>query len=164
MHSNSRGFHYSKTSDLTKTMYCNKMADVMYHINGTGRDTYIFNNNGGFAAMHQPGNKGVPPGSFLPKVKGSPIKYPNVVAQAMPKRYLTDGTGRDIYIYTNDGGQTIAGGQAMRDPIAIFQRSLRGYERDGDYLRRHQRPQRRSNFQQIGLRHDLNETEDSSIF
>jgi len=52
MFSNSRAGNFAKTGDLTKTIYCNKMADVMYHINGTGLDTYIFNNNGGFSTMH----------------------------------------------------------------------------------------------------------------
>jgi len=106
---------------MTKTLYCNKMADVMYHINGSGRDTYIFSNNGGFSAvMHQPLTKCQKPGNFLPSVKGSPVKYPNLAASSMPKRYLTDGTGRDIYIFTNDGGNTAVGGQSVRDPVAIF--------------------------------------------
>jgi hypothetical protein len=121
MFGNSRATKISKNNEMTKTLYCNKMADVMYHINGSGRDTYIFSNNGGFSSvMHQPLTKCQKPGNFLPSVKGSPAKYPNLAASSMPKRYLTDGTGRDIYIFTNDGGNTAVGGQSIRDPVAIF--------------------------------------------
>jgi len=107
---NTRNAKISKNNEMTKTIYCNKMADIMYHINGSGRDTYIFNNNGGFSSiMHQPHTNCQKPGKFLPSVKVSPVKYPNLAASSMPKRYHTDGTGRDIYIFTNDGGNTTVG-------------------------------------------------------
>ena len=57
----------------------------------------------------------------------------------MPKRYLTDGTGRDGYIFTNDGGQTSSGKHIVMDPRIIFQRNLRSYQRDDNYLERHNR-------------------------
>jgi hypothetical protein len=46
------------------------MQDLMYHTNGTGRDTYIFNANGGFSIQHMPGCVGAPSGRFLPRLKG----------------------------------------------------------------------------------------------
>ena len=63
MFGSTRGFQGSKGGDeFTKSRFHNKMADVMYHINGTGRDTYIYNNNGGFAEMHVPSCKGISSG------------------------------------------------------------------------------------------------------
>lgn len=108
-------------SDGLKTKYGSKMVDIMYHINGTGRDTYIYQDNGGFAEMHRNGNRGSQPGRFLPKVKASsPQRHPNLAEQAMPKRYLTDGTGRDGYIFANDGGMTSSGKFIVMDPRIVF--------------------------------------------
>lgn len=38
---------------LSKTQMVREHCTV-YKTNGTGRDTYIYNNNGGFSIMHQP--------------------------------------------------------------------------------------------------------------
>ena len=51
---------------LSKTQMI-KDRGIIYKTNGTGRDTYIFNDNGGFATMYQPTNYNKP-GTFLPKV------------------------------------------------------------------------------------------------
>ena len=51
---------------LTKSQMI-KDRGVIYKTNGTGRDTYIFNDNGGFSTMYQPTNFSKP-GTFLPKV------------------------------------------------------------------------------------------------
>jgi nitrous oxidase accessory protein NosD len=56
-----------KNNELTKSMYASKMADVMYHQNGTGRDTYIYNNNGGFSAMKVNEVVCIRPGRFAPQ-------------------------------------------------------------------------------------------------
>ena len=72
----------------------------LYPTDGSGRDTYVAINNGGFSIMEKqsPGVKtrfGKVPargsGSF-----GSP--------QARPIHYQVNGTGRDSYIHANDGG------------------------------------------------------------
>ena len=108
------------------------MADVMYKINGTGRDLYIYQNNGGFSIYNDRpiANK---PGGFLPKINRSPCKFPDI-SQPMAKRYQVDGTGRDLYIYTDNGGNTISGQSFVRDSRAIFAGSLRKYERNDEYL------------------------------
>ena len=41
-------------NDTTHTNFNRKFADMMYKINGGGRDTYIYNDNGGFNKMHGP--------------------------------------------------------------------------------------------------------------
>jgi len=57
-------------------------------------------------------------------------------------RYKTDGSGRDSYCTTGDGGFTNPNRVIAVDPRVVFARNLRGYEQDGDYLaRRNQRMQ-----------------------
>ena len=53
--------------------------------------------------------------------------------------YNTDGTGRDGYVTHGNGGFTNPAKQVALDPRVAFQRSLRGYEPDGDYLNRRKR-------------------------
>ena len=53
--------------------------------------------------------------------------------------YKTDGTGRDGYVTCGNGGFTNPNKIVACDPRVVFQRSLRGYEPDGDYLRRRKR-------------------------
>jgi hypothetical protein len=54
------------------------MADIMYHLNGSGRDTYIFNNNGGFSITNDR-NVFAKSGKFLPKPHASsPGKFPSL--------------------------------------------------------------------------------------
>jgi hypothetical protein len=40
---------YKKSDELTKSGFTTNLHDLRYQLNGSGRDTYIFNNNGGFA-------------------------------------------------------------------------------------------------------------------
>jgi len=59
---------------------------VIYKTNGTGRDTYIFNDNGGFSSMYQP-NSYDKPGTFLPKlIKKSGEKSPVIHSRAVNYR------------------------------------------------------------------------------
>lgn len=37
----------------TRTSFTNNLHDLRYKGNGRGRDTYIFNNNGGFSIDHK---------------------------------------------------------------------------------------------------------------
>ena len=109
--------------------------DLMYHVNGTGRDTYIFNNNGGFAAskIHH-----IASSSQL-RQKPSPSQSPirQCIIESRPRIYVQDGSGRDGYILENNGGNTCSGQIYNRKSDKLFQANLRNYERDGDYLNRH---------------------------
>ena len=57
--------------------------------------------------------------------------------------YNTDGSGRDGYVTCGNGGFTNPHKGTAMDPRVVFQRSLRGYEPDGDYLRRRNYTQKR---------------------
>ena len=115
------------TRDITKSNYCNRMQDLMYHTNGTGRDTYIFSSNGGFAMQHRPGVVRIDNGKFLPSIKGnaSPQKYPALAHNPMPRRYKHNGTGRDGYIANDNGGFSVSGQMHNREPHALFKGILR---------------------------------------
>lgn len=67
---------------------------VHYNTNGSGRDTYINRDNGGFCKMHEP-VKYPPVGSFVTKRhvnENAPHIHPKNVY------YYSNGTGRDSYI------------------------------------------------------------------
>ena len=55
-----------QSPSLSKTQLIRDRG-IIYKTDGTGRDTYIYNDNGGFSIMNQPKNYDKP-GSFLPKV------------------------------------------------------------------------------------------------
>jgi hypothetical protein len=57
MFSHSKNSSIVQSDDLRTKYASNKLADIMYHLNGTGRDSYIYANNGGFSEMHQLANK-----------------------------------------------------------------------------------------------------------
>ena len=132
---------FALPEESTKTTYGHrKFADVMYKINGGGRDTYIFNDNGGFNKMHGPRAQ-EKSGAFLPTVNRSPEptkKYAHVDSMAKSIMYNTDGTGRDGYVTCGNGGFTNPNKIVAMDPRVVFKNSLRGYQPDGDYLRRRQ--------------------------
>ena len=53
-----------------------KDRGIIYKTNGSGRDTYISNNNGGFSIMNEP-HKYEKPGRFFPSVsRYSKNQYP----------------------------------------------------------------------------------------
>lgn len=87
------------------------------------------------------------PTQFLPNVNRSPDalagkKFASINHMAKSIRYKTDGSGRDSYCTTGDGGFTNPNRVIAVDPRVVFARTLRGYEQDGDYLaRRNQRMQ-----------------------
>ena len=58
-------------NETTRTNFKRTDADLRYHNNGGGRDTYIYADNGGLAAMHRPREQ-ERPGAFLPNVNKSP--------------------------------------------------------------------------------------------
>lgn len=66
-----------------------------YQTNGTGRDTYIVRDNGGFFAMYEP-NRQADIGTFSPGKRQFKAVAPVMTAKAV--QYHSDGTGRDSYI------------------------------------------------------------------
>ncbi|CDW76582.1 UNKNOWN [Stylonychia lemnae] len=105
---------------------------IIYKTNGTGRDTYIFNDNGGFSLQYQP-NSYDKPGTFLPNVlKRQNEKSPVIHSRAV--NYRHDGSGRDSYIITGNGGYQNSGKHSeFRE---AFKQSLRSYERNDFYLQK----------------------------
>ena len=73
----------------------------IYKTNGSGRDTYIDSNNGGFSVLNEP-VKMTKPGTFLPVLKR--IRENKSTIDSKTICYRTDGTGRDSYIGRNNGG------------------------------------------------------------
>ena len=72
--------------------------------NGTGRDSYIQSNNGGFTIYHQ-GSGFDKPGTMRSTfVTRSPMKNVGALQKQKPYHYVTNGTGRDTYIHFNHGG------------------------------------------------------------
>ena len=66
---------------------------ILYKTNGTGRDTYVYNDNGGLCAARQAPNYAR--GTFpFRRVANSPA--PAMEGKQMV--YKSDGTGRDNYI------------------------------------------------------------------
>ena len=69
-------------------------------------------------------------GGFLPNVNRSPDaakKFASVYELSRPMHYKGDGTGRDSYCMTGNGGFTNPQRVVAMDPRMAFQRSLRGY-------------------------------------
>lgn len=129
------GPKFAKVNETTHTNYNRTFAGMKYNINGGGRDTYIYQDNGGFRTRYEPRTQDKP-GNFLPTVNRQPdaaIKFSNVKEQAKSIRYKTDGTGRDSYVNIGDGGFTNPYKVVALDPRIAFRRSLRGYEQDADY-------------------------------
>ena len=79
-----------------------------YYSDGTGRDTFVGYNNGGFCVPRlfnpQQGTAFMRMGS--PRLGGQPQKQVSASPriEPMPVEYRSDGTGRDSYIVCNSGG------------------------------------------------------------
>ena len=75
-----------------------KDVGVVYKTNGTGRDTYIFTDNGGFSGIGYSPKNYDKPGTLLPNIKKriSPEKKPYLQSKSV--YYRQDGSGRDSYI------------------------------------------------------------------
>ena len=82
--------------DLFKSQYVN---------NGTGRDSYIYNNNGGFNAAYSPA-KGLSLGTNMYVGKSQAGQRSDIYPRFGGKQinYNHDGTGRDGYISSSNGG------------------------------------------------------------
>jgi len=76
--------------------------DVFYHTNGTGRDSYIIDNNGGTCAKRSYSVHPVSGRYF----NTSHVK-PRIIKPSSDRKtihYTSDGSGRDNYIIYNQGG------------------------------------------------------------
>ena len=129
--------------ETSVTNFTKNWQGLRYHINGSGRDTYIYNDNGGNNAMYSPRAQEKIMQQFLPNVNKSPDvlaarKFASVNQTAKCIRYKTDGSGRDSYCTNGDGGFTNPNRTIALDPRVAFARNLRGYEQDGEYLARRQ--------------------------
>eukprot|EP00347_Sterkiella_histriomuscorum_P016939 403351271 len=108
MHMKSRS--YGGGSDfLSKTGY-GVPYTTNYHLNGTGRDSYIACDNGGFYIRSEP-SKAADLGTFM----STQPKFAHNYSRSIPQKYVfytTNGSGRDSYISQNNGGfyptQTVA--------------------------------------------------------
>ena len=87
-----------KQAELTKTAFVIDRG-IHYKINGSGRDTYIYNDNGGFCKMYQP-NQYDKATLFFPNLKKTDGCYQakRPYLQSHTVYYRSDGTGRDVYI------------------------------------------------------------------
>jgi len=105
-----------------------------YWPNGAGRDTYIYNNNGGFCKMKEPRPQ-FHPGSIIDSqfaaAQRRKDKFPHL--HSRPVNYIEDGSGRDSYIITGNGGLQRHSGKG-KEYREAFKDSLRGWERNDWYL------------------------------
>ena len=85
---------------VTRTQVIPSAFRVNYHTDGSGRDTFVSHNNGGFFKAYQP-IKAMPVGAFVQKRSYCPPR-PAIVSRGI--YYHSDGTGRDNYIECNSGG------------------------------------------------------------
>lgn len=94
-HEPRRTFGSYNNDYLSRTTYRGTAVHTTnYQTNGTGRDTYIVRDNGGFFAMYEPCRQG-DIGTFSPKRQYKAVA-PVMTAKAV--QYHSDGTGRDSYI------------------------------------------------------------------
>jgi len=104
----SRGTHtnFFSSADtfVSRTGHAMLPYQRQYKTNGTGRDTYIAFDNGGFNAMYQP-YKAAEIGTFGMQ-KGSSKFFNRTSSKPTLKivNYNLDGTGRDTYIKNSNGG------------------------------------------------------------
>ena len=96
----------------------------IYNTDGTGRDTYIGSNNGGFSVMNQ-ATKQPLGGSFGPTVGRRSYIFGGSPTGAKPVHYPINGTGRDSYIFNNDGG--LSNSYITRNARDAYVGSLRSY-------------------------------------
>lgn len=91
------------------------MIGIHYEQNGTGRDSYIQNNNGGFTARYEPTVFDKPSSISLGN-KFKNKRNGGKEIQSKPIHYRHNGTGRDGYIAVNQGGfmSSHMPGQAMK--------------------------------------------------
>ena len=96
----------------------------IYNTDGTGRDTYVSLNSGGFTVMNQPATQAK--SSSFGAVSPPNIRRGGGGSPAKPFHYHTNGTGRDSYIHNNHGGFT--SNYSMKNSGEAYVNSLRHYQ------------------------------------
>lgn len=139
MINNANGFHCEPrslfaTSAAQDFRRLEMMRDrgTTYHNDGTGRDAYIFNDNGGFSVMKKPREQNKPGTLHNAYIRRYNSK-PRPRLEAKPFKYLADGSGRDAYIKLNDGGLsnvTVKNSESK----SLFVSNLRNNEPNRSYL------------------------------
>lgn len=148
-----------RTNQTLNTSFTHNLHDMRYKTNHGGRDSYIQDSNGGFTISNVivPSHQTT---AMLPSLHTarqtsvSPRGAPAVDTQR-PIHYKGNGTGRDTYIQSNNGGFTthLDGGVAA-DARIVFKKNLRSYEPDATYLQR--RNYTRAGVKQSNLSHIMN--------
>ena len=123
----------------------NMMRDrgIIYHTNGSGRDSYIFNDAGGFNHMKEPRNQFHPGTLLLPDLQHKKFfeKVKQPYLHSKPIQYNDDGTGRDGYVkQTNGGLSNFDMPNRMREYRQAFVNGLRQHEEipSANYLSKRQ--------------------------
>ena len=96
---------------------------VNYFADGTGRDTFVKNDNGGFFKEFQP-VPAYPVTAFRARRSYAP---PAPIIKSRGVYYHSDGSGRDSYVCVNAGGLTGLG--KVQDYRDTFKSSLRVIDR-----------------------------------
>ena len=117
-------FGTSNFGGLTQTQVRPNGFRVNYHADGTGRDTFVGTDNGGFYAAFSPCSQPQVT-SFVAKRR---YEKPSPVIKSRGVQYHSDGSGRDSYIGFNAGGLTAYGSKTVHS-LGHFTRSLRGTNR-----------------------------------
>ena len=95
---------------------------MFYNPNGSGRDSYIHVNHGGFAIAKV---RNVQPEVGKMNWKEVHIKTNSPIIHSKPVHYSTNGTGRDTYISSSSGGMHLESSPGSRK---TFFNSLRSYD------------------------------------
>lgn len=81
---------------------------IIYYPDASGRDTYVYNDDGGFNKMKEARPQFHPATLLLPnlehKKKYERFKKPYI--HSKPVQYNCDGSGRDTYVKVTSGGLT----------------------------------------------------------
>ena len=93
---------------------------VNYNADGTGRDTFVNTDNGGFYKAFSPCSQPEVT-SFVQRRR---YDKPSPVIKSRGVQYHSDGSGRDSYIGFNAGGLTAYGSKTVHS-LGHFTRSLR---------------------------------------
>ena len=76
---------------------------AFYNTNGSGRDQYIACNNGGFTSTHSNAG-GIESGTFQKLAKRNIDVQVGIKSPSKRFHYNLDGSGRDTYIFVDQGG------------------------------------------------------------
>ena len=112
------------TGTVSRTQVKPNAFRVNYFCDGTGRDTYMKNDNGGFYKPYAPA-PAFAVTSFVQKRRYEP---PAPLIHSRAVQYHSDGTGRDSYIGFNKGGLSVYGHKVVKE-IDTFKSSLRQINR-----------------------------------